>query len=58
MGYRVSGAPAEAEPPGHGHCRAGRKLVTEEADGKGKGSGRVPFQVLGMELEEGEQSPY
>lgn len=53
MGYRVSGAPAETEPPGHGHCRAGRKLVTEEADGKGKGSGRVPFQVLGMELEEG-----
>lgn len=41
MEYRVSGTSAEAEPLGRGHFRAGRKLVTEEADGSGEGSGRV-----------------
>lgn len=33
MGYRVRGSPAEAEPLGYGHCRAGGEPPPEEADG-------------------------
>lgn len=50
MGHRVCEAPAEAEPIGCGHCKAGRKPPPEEADGEGGRArsgepGRMPVRL-------------